>query len=88
VTSSARCLKRLRVPAAIASAVLLVALITVGWKAIVTAGGLALAAWLIVGSGWVLGRRWWAGRGYLLRAVRPRRAPSWGLALAHLGWAC
>ncbi len=76
--------RRVRIPAAIA-ALALVAGVIVSWKAVFTAGGLALAAWLIAGSAAVLVRRWWAQRAYLGRAVRTTPRAMVGLALAHLG---
>ncbi|PZQ56019.1 MAG: heme lyase NrfEFG subunit NrfE [Phenylobacterium zucineum] len=78
-------LARLRTPLIVAGAVFLVALPFGGLKGVATAGGLALAAWLIVGSFAVLGRRWWAGRAYLARSVRTTPRSIWGLALAHAG---
>ncbi|MEW5686222.1 MAG: heme lyase CcmF/NrfE family subunit [Pseudomonadota bacterium] len=78
-------LARLRIPLIVAGAVLLVALPFGGLKGVATAGGLALAAWLIVGSVAVLGRRWWSGRAYLARSIRTTPRSIWGLALAHAG---
>jgi cytochrome c-type biogenesis protein CcmF len=76
---------RLRIPAAVAGAVVLVAAIFGGLKGLATAGGLGLAAWLILGSGAILARRWWAGRAYLGRAIRTTPRAIVGLTLAHLG---
>ncbi|MGB3937904.1 MAG: heme lyase CcmF/NrfE family subunit, partial [Burkholderiales bacterium] len=56
---------RLKVPAIIAGVVLVAALPFGGLKGVMTAGALALSAWLLVGSATILGRRWWAGRAYL-----------------------
>jgi len=78
-------LARVRVPAAIAAVVLLLGLVFGGLKGVVTADGLALAAWLVAGAAAVLGRRWWAGRAYLGRAVRTTPRAIVGLTLAHLG---
>jgi cytochrome c-type biogenesis protein CcmF len=78
-------LDRLRAPLIVAGVVLLAALPFGGLKGIGAAGGLALAAWLIVGSFAVLGRRWWAGRAYLSRSVRTTPRSIWGLSLAHAG---
>jgi cytochrome c-type biogenesis protein CcmF len=78
-------LMRLRIPAGIAGAVLLAALVLGGVKGAVTAGGLALAAWLLAGSIAILGRRWWAGRAYLGRAIRTTPRALIGLTLAHAG---
>ncbi|MBX3482335.1 heme lyase CcmF/NrfE family subunit [Phenylobacterium sp.] len=76
---------RLRIPAAVAGAVALVAAVLGGLKGLATAGGLGLAAWLILGSGAILARRWWAGRAYLGRSVRTTPRAIVGLTLAHLG---
>jgi len=78
-------LGRLKIPAIVAGLVLLAALPFGGLKGIATAGGLALAAWLIGGSLWILGRRWWSGRAYLGRAVRTTPRSIVGLVVAHLG---
>ena len=76
---------RLRVPAAVAGLVLLAALPFGGWKGVLTAGGLGLAAWLLVGSVAILARRWWAGRAYLGRAIRTTPRAIVGLVVAHAG---
>ncbi len=82
-------LRRLRVPLMVAGAVLLVALpfggLKSGLKGVATAGGLALAAWLLVGSVAVLTRRWWAGRAYLRRSIATTPRAIWGLVLSHAG---
>ncbi|MBS0333004.1 MAG: heme lyase CcmF/NrfE family subunit [Proteobacteria bacterium] len=78
-------LKRVRIPAAIAAAALVVGLITVGWKGVVAAGGVALAAWLIAGSAAIPARRWWAGRANLGRSIRTTPPGVLGLSIAHLG---
>jgi cytochrome c-type biogenesis protein CcmF len=78
-------LRRVRIPAALAAIALVLVLITAGWKGVIAAGGMALAAWLVFGAAAVLVRRWWAGRAYLSRAVRTTPRAIWGLALAHLG---
>jgi cytochrome c-type biogenesis protein CcmF len=78
-------LLRLRVPAAVAAAVLLIALVFGGLKGVITAGGLALAAWLLAGGAAILGRRWWAQRAYLGRALRTTPRALVGLTLAHAG---
>jgi cytochrome c-type biogenesis protein CcmF len=54
---------------------------------VITAGGVALAAWLFAGSVAILGRRWWAQRAYLWRAVRTTPRAMLGLTLAHAGLA-
>ncbi len=77
--------KRLWVPALIAVTVLILGLLFVGWKNVLTAAGLGLAAWLVVGSGLVLARRWWAGRAYLGRSMRTTPRAIFGLTLAHAG---
>ena len=48
---------RLKVPAIIAGVVLVAALPFGGLKGVMTAGALALSAWLLVGSATILGRR-------------------------------
>jgi cytochrome c-type biogenesis protein CcmF len=78
-------LVRIRVPAALAVAALLLGLITNGLAGVITAGGLGLAAWLLAGSVLVLARRWWAGRAYLGRAIRTTPRALYGLTLAHAG---
>ena len=80
-----RVLARLRVPAAVAAAVFLVAAIAGGVKGLVAAGGLALSAWLLLGSGAILVRRWWAGRANLGRSIRTTPRAIVGLTLAHAG---
>ena len=77
--------RRVRIPAAIAGGVLLVGLVTVGWKDTVAAAGLGLAAWLIAGALAIPGRRWWAGRADLGRSIRTTPTAVFGLALAHAG---
>ncbi|WP_293898560.1 heme lyase CcmF/NrfE family subunit [Phenylobacterium sp.] len=77
--------RRLRVPAAIAGVVVVAALILAGVKFVVTAFGLGLAAWLGAGAATILGRRWWTGRAYLLRAVRTTPRALFGLTFAHAG---
>ncbi len=78
-------LKRVRIPAAIAGAVLLLGLLFGGLKGVATAGGLGLAAWLLAGSAAILGRRWWAGRANLARSIRTTPRALVGLTLAHAG---
>jgi cytochrome c-type biogenesis protein CcmF len=78
-------LMRLRVPAAVAAAVFLLAAVLGGLKGVITAGGLGLAAWLFAGSAAILGRRWWAQRAYLWRAIRTTPRAMLGLTLAHAG---
>jgi cytochrome c-type biogenesis protein CcmF len=78
-------LKRVRVPAGLALAALLVGLITVGWKAVVSAASLGLVAWLLAGAFAIPGRRWWAGRANLRRSIRTTPPAVLGLTLAHAG---
>ncbi|MBS0362117.1 MAG: heme lyase CcmF/NrfE family subunit [Proteobacteria bacterium] len=78
-------LRRVRIPAAVALAVLLLSLVIAGWKAAVACGGMALAAWLIAGSVAIPGRRWWAGRAYLGRSILTTPPGVLGLSIAHLG---
>jgi cytochrome c-type biogenesis protein CcmF len=83
--SIAAVLRRVRVPAAVAAAVLLVGLVSGGWRGGVAAVGLGLAAWLVAGASAIPGRRWWAGRGNLGRSIRTTPTAVFGLALAHAG---
>jgi cytochrome c-type biogenesis protein CcmF len=76
---------RLRIPAVAAGVVVLIALLLGGLKGVVTAVGLGLAAWLLVGSLWILWRRWWSGRAYLGRAIRTTPRSIVGLVVAHAG---
>ncbi len=78
-------MKRARVPAAMAAAAIVLGLAFNGLKGVVTAAGLGLAAWLIVGSALILVRRWWAGRAYLARSIRTTPRSIVGLTLAHAG---
>jgi cytochrome c-type biogenesis protein CcmF len=80
-----RTLQRVKIPAAIAGAVLLMVLVIGGLKGVLTAGAMGVAAWLLAGSVAILGRRWWASRKYLLRAIRTTPRATWGLTLAHAG---
>ena len=75
----------LRIPLVVAGIVLLAAAPFGGLKGLATAGGLAMSAWLIVGSFAVLARRWWAGRAYLARSVATTPRSIWGLVLSHAG---
>ncbi|HEX7887521.1 MAG TPA: cytochrome c-type biogenesis CcmF C-terminal domain-containing protein, partial [Phenylobacterium sp.] len=81
----AKALARVRVPALVAGLVLLAALPFGGLKGVATAGGLGLASWLIAGSVWILGRRWWSGRAYLARAILTTPRSIIGLVVAHAG---
>jgi len=83
--SAAAVLRRVRIPAALAGVVLLLVLVTAGWKAMVAAAGLALSAWLVAGALAIPGRRWWAGRANLGRSIRTTPTAVLGLALAHAG---
>ena len=78
-------LERVKTPALVAAVVLAVALPFGGLKGVLTAGALGLSAWLLVGSLAILGRRWWAGRAYLGRAVRTTPRSIVGLTVAHAG---
>lgn len=78
-------LGRLRVPGIMAGVVLVAALPFGGLKGIATAGGLALSAWLVLGSLWILARRWWAGRAYVRRAILTTPRSIVGLVIAHAG---
>ncbi|WP_296599963.1 heme lyase CcmF/NrfE family subunit [Phenylobacterium sp.] len=76
---------RLRIPAIVAGLVLLAALPFGGLKGIATADGLALGVWLVLGSVWILARRWWSGRAYLQRAILTTPRSIVGLVVAHAG---
>jgi cytochrome c-type biogenesis protein CcmF len=78
-------LRRVRIPAAIAAAAILVGLVTVGWKGVVSAAALGLAAWLVAGAFAIPARRWWAGRANLRRSIRTTPPAVLGLSLAHAG---
>jgi cytochrome c-type biogenesis protein CcmF len=77
--------RRVRIPAALALAVALLAIVTGSWQHLLTAAALALAAWLIAGGVAVLARRWHAGRANVWRSVRTTPKAVFGLALAHAG---
>jgi cytochrome c-type biogenesis protein CcmF len=83
--SVATVLRRVRIPAAIAAAAILIGLITVGWKGVVSAGALGLAAWLVAGAAASPARRWWAGRANLTRSIHTTPPAVFGLSLAHAG---
>jgi cytochrome c-type biogenesis protein CcmF len=83
--SFAAVLRRVRVPAGVAAIALVGGLVTVGWKSVVAAVGLGLAAWLVAGALAIPGRRWWAGRASLARSIRTTPTAVFGLALAHAG---
>jgi len=76
---------RLKIPAAIAGAVLVAALLLGGPKGVLTAGALGLAAWLLAGAATILARRWWAGRAHLGRAILTTPRSIVGLTVAHAG---
>ena len=78
-------IRRVRIPAAIALAAAVLALVTGSWKHLVTMAALALAAWLIAGGVAILTRRWWTGRKDLLGSIRTTPKAMFGLALAHAG---
>ncbi|HEX3367331.1 heme lyase CcmF/NrfE family subunit [Phenylobacterium sp.] len=78
-------LRRVRIPAAMAAVAVLIGLITVGWKGVVSALALGLAAWLVAGAAAIPARRWWAGRANLRRAIRTTPPAVFGLSLAHAG---
>ncbi|MGZ6014063.1 MAG: heme lyase CcmF/NrfE family subunit, partial [Caulobacteraceae bacterium] len=77
--------RRVRIPAAIAGVVLLIALAAGGWRTLVAVAGVGLAAWLVAGAAAIPVRRWWAGRAYLGRSIRTTPTAVFGLALAHAG---
>ncbi|HEY1929991.1 MAG TPA: heme lyase CcmF/NrfE family subunit [Caulobacteraceae bacterium] len=81
-------LRRLRVPALAAAAALVLAILIFGVRHAMAAIGFALGAWLLVGAGAVLARRWRLGeerRSDLPRRIRATPLAVWGLALAHAG---
>ncbi|MBV8682143.1 MAG: heme lyase CcmF/NrfE family subunit [Caulobacteraceae bacterium] len=81
-------LRRLRLPALAAGAALVLAIAMFGVRHIMAAIGFALGAWLLVGAGIVLTRRWRLGeegRSGLSRRIRSTPLGVWGLAFAHAG---
>ncbi len=83
-----RLLPRLRVPAALAAAVLVVAALVFGFKHLFAAFGLALGVWLIAGAFIVLARRWRIGQVPLAEVFDLARATPLavlGLVIAHAG---
>ncbi len=83
-----RLLPRLRVPAALAAAVLVVAALVFGLKHLFAAFGLALGVWLIAGAFIVLARRWRIGqvpRAEVFDLARATPLAVWGLIIAHAG---
>jgi cytochrome c-type biogenesis protein CcmF len=77
--------RKLLVPAAIVTALLIALVLAFGWQQLVAALGLALGAWLLLGAGLVLVRRWWGAGGFSWRLVRTTPAATIGLVLAHAG---
>ncbi|THD56233.1 heme lyase CcmF/NrfE family subunit, partial [Phenylobacterium sp.] len=77
--------RRVRIPAAVAAAAMLLGLVTVGWKGVVAALAVGLAAWLVAGAAAIPIRRWWAGRANLSRSIRTTPPAVLGLSLAHAG---
>ena len=80
--------RRLRWPAGIALASLVIAAVFVGVGHLVTALGVALGVWLIAGSAMLLARRWRVGEaslGELGRLARSTPLAFYGLVLAHAG---
>ena len=81
-------LRRLRLPALAAVAALVAAILIFGVRHAMAAIGFALGAWLLVGAGVVLTRRWRLGedgRAGLLRRIRSTPLAVWGLVFAHAG---
>ncbi|OYQ30861.1 heme lyase NrfEFG subunit NrfE [Sandarakinorhabdus cyanobacteriorum] len=77
--------RKLLVPAALTAALLAGLSLWTGLAQASAALGLALGAWLVLGAGLVLARRWWGAGGFSLRLVRTTPAATIGLALAHAG---
>jgi cytochrome c-type biogenesis protein CcmF len=83
-----RLLPRLRVPAAAAVVVLVLGALVFGLRHLFAALGLALGAWLIVGSFMVMARRWRIGQVSWAEArglARSTPLAVWGLVIAHAG---
>ncbi|HEY2050978.1 MAG TPA: heme lyase CcmF/NrfE family subunit [Caulobacteraceae bacterium] len=81
-------LRRLRAPALAAAAALVLAILVFGVRHVMAAIGFALGAWLVVGAGAVLARRWRLGeekRDDLFRRARSTPLAVWGLVFAHAG---
>ena len=80
--------RRVRWPAGLAGAALLVAMLFVGVGHVFTACGVALGVWLIAGSLTLLARRWRIGESSFAeigRLVRATPLAVFGLVLAHAG---
>jgi len=84
----AKLLPRLRIPAALAGAVLVIAALVFGLPHLFAAFGLALGVWLIAGAFMVLARRWQVGqisRADAFELARATPLAVWGLVIAHAG---
>ncbi len=80
--------RRVRWPAGLAGAALVVAALFVGLGHVFTACGVALGVWLVAGALTILARRWRigeAGPADVRRLVRSTPLAVWGLVLAHAG---
>jgi cytochrome c-type biogenesis protein CcmF len=79
---------RLRWPAGLAAAALLVSGALAGVGHVFTVGGMALGVWLVAGAVLILARRWRLGQvsaPELQRLMRATPLAVWGLVLAHAG---
>ena len=77
--------RKLLIPAMLALGLFAGLSLWLGLDKAASAFGLALGAWLILGAGLVLGKRWWGAGGFSWRLVRTTPAATVGLALAHAG---
>ena len=80
--------RRVRWPAGLAAAALVIAILLVGVGHVVTAGGVALGVWLIAGALMLLVRRWRIGEASFADIGKLARATPlafFGLVLAHGG---
>jgi len=80
-------IRRLKWPAIMGLAILVIAFVAVGPRRIPAALGMALGVWLISSAGLILFRRWTAapGRDAFAAAVRATPLAVFGLAIAHAG---
>ena len=78
--------RRLRWPLLVSGAALVLIVINFGLERLMQALGLGLGIWLILGSLWLLVRRWSAGaRSEFWRRVRSTPPAFWAIVLAHAG---
>jgi cytochrome c-type biogenesis protein CcmF len=81
-------LSRLKIPAAIALLAFVLFMVLTGWEAVLACVGMGLAAWLIVGSLWILVKRLRLGEvrdSSLANSLRQIPKSVWSLVIAHTG---